>query len=170
MITVASSRFNQKTWNENCDYRERKKIEGCIYCTPLQLSPKILPNSLIFVAEMNNTRNKIEGIGLICNAVQFEKYVVYENGNYNRFVYKSKYRINRDDLKRYNKQLVKALDHILFREKTHLKRGSGITTVPEKLLTHKVFKELDARTELKNIFKIHFQNTEKTSSNEKRDL
>ena len=157
MITLASSRFNQQTWDENCAYRQQKKIPGCIYCCPLQLSPKIPINSIVFVAEMNNSRNKIEGIGLICNTIQSGKYFVYENRNYNRYIYKSNYRISREDLKNYNLKLVGALDHILFREKTHLKRGSGITSVPDKLLIHKECCGMDLKNELKNIFKDHFK-------------
>lgn len=121
-ITVASSRFNEQTWSENCSYRERKKLQGCIYCAPLQMSPKIPQNSLVFVAEMNNSRNKIEGIGLVHNTIQYDKYFVYDNGNYNRYIYKSNYRIDRTALKYYNPTIVKALDHILFREENTFKK------------------------------------------------
>ena len=157
MITIASSRFNKQTWEENCSYRQRKKINGCIYCAPLQLSPKIHLNSLVFVVEMNNSRNAIEGIGLIHNTVNFDKHFVYDNGNYNRYIYKSNYRIDRSELNRYNSTIVKSLDHILFKEKTHLKRGSGITTIPEKLMKHPICSELNIKAELVNIFRNHFQ-------------
>jgi hypothetical protein len=70
MITIASTRFNKQTWDENCSYREKRKLPGCIYCSPLPLSSRISPNSLLFVIEMNNSRNKIEGIGLIHNYLQ----------------------------------------------------------------------------------------------------
>lgn len=157
-ITIASSRFNQKTWDENCLYRESKNIEGCIYGSPCRLAAKIPINSLVFITEMNNTTNKIEGVGLIYNLIQSDKYYcVYDAGNYNRYIYKSDYRINRDTLIQYNPDLVKALDHILFKEKTHLKRGSGIITIPEKLLTHKVCNGINMRAELAAIFKRYFQ-------------
>ena len=156
MVIIASSRFNQQTWDENCSYREKNQLQGCIYCAPLQLSPKIPPNSLVFVIEMNNSKNKIEGIGLIHNFIQFDKHFVYGNGNYNRYIYKSNYRMNRCELNRCNLQLVNALDYILFKEKTHLKRGSGITTVPEKLLLHKACSGLNVKLELTNIFKNFF--------------
>jgi hypothetical protein len=157
MITIASTRFNQQTWNENSLYRERKMFEGCIYCAPLQLSPKIPINSLVFVLEMNNTSNKIEGIGLIKNFYQSKKHIVYDEKNYNRYVYKSNYRISRDELYRFNSTLVNAFEYILFKGKTHLKRGSGITSVPEKLLKHSSFQGIDLMNELKIIFKNHFR-------------
>ena len=160
MITVASTRFNQQTWNENSSYRERKMFEGCIYCAPLQLSSKIPVNSLVFVLEMNNTSNKIEGIGLIKNFYQSKKHFVYDERNYNRYVYKSNYRINREELYRFNSTLVNAFEYILFKGKTHLKRGSGITSIPEKLLKHSSFDGIDLMTELKTIFKNHFRKDE----------
>ena len=169
MITIASTRFNQQTWDENCSYRERKNFEGCIYCAPLQLSYKIPINSLLFVLEMNNTSNKIEGIGLIKNMYQSDKYIVYDERNYNRYVYKSNYRINRDHLYRFNPFIVKALEYILFKGKTHLKRGSGITTVPEKLLKHQIFEGMDILNELKTIFKQYFHK-EKEKDNDKDNL
>ena len=84
-ITIASSRFNQQTWDENCVYRKEKMLDGCIYGSPCQLSPKILPKSLVFIPEMNNTTNKIEGIGLIKNKPVLDRYYkIYDIGNFNR--------------------------------------------------------------------------------------
>jgi hypothetical protein len=107
---------------------------------------------------MNNTTNKIEGIGLIYNIIKYDKYYrVYDTGNYNRYIYGSDFRISRNILMEYNPELVKGLEQILFKGKTHMKRGSGITTVPEKLLKHKLFNELNVRKELCEIFKEYFQ-------------
>jgi hypothetical protein len=106
---------------------------------------------------MNNTTNKIEGIGLITNFIQTDKYYqVYQTGNYNRYVYKSNYRIDRATLETYNSNMVKLFDHILFKEKTHLKRGSGIITIPEKLLKHKLCIDVDFKNELRELFQRYF--------------
>lgn len=157
MISIVTNRFNNDTWNENCDYRSRYKIEGCIYCSPQQLSSKIHPNSSVFVVEMNNSTNKIQGIGLISNKIQFDRYYkVYEIGNYNRYTYKSDYRIDRDDLLKHLPDMVYILDYILFKEKTHLKRGSGMTQIPEKLLRHKKCGDTDIVNELKLVFYKYF--------------
>uniref|UniRef100_A0A6C0B0F0 Uncharacterized protein n=1 Tax=viral metagenome TaxID=1070528 RepID=A0A6C0B0F0_9ZZZZ len=160
-ITITSSRFNQATWEENSRYRRERQIDGCIYGSPSPLSSKIVANSLVFIIEMNNTLNKIEGIGLVYNKIQYDKYyMVYETGNYNRYIYKSNYRLDRSELQKCNPDLVKALDKCLFKGKTHLKRGSGITIVPEKLLTSDTCKHLYIRDTLSTIFKEHFKPTE----------
>jgi len=160
MTTIASTRFNEKTWEENCSYREREKFSGCIYCAPTPLSCKIPANSLVFVVEMNNTRNKIEGIGVIKNTPNHNftrRDRFYKDSNYNAYIYKGGYRISRNELKRYSSTIVKALDNILFKGKSHLKRGSGIKTIPEKLLIHDLFAGVNLEKELKQIFITHFQ-------------
>ena len=54
--------------------------------------------------------------------------------------------------------MVKLFDHILFKEKTHLKRGSGIITIPEKLLKHKlcIGIGIDFKNELRELFQRYF--------------
>jgi hypothetical protein len=159
MTTIASTRFNEKTWEENCGYRERENISGCIYCAPTPLSCKIPANSIVFVVEMNNSRNKIEGVGVIKNTPNHnytKRDRFYTDSNYNAYVYKGGYRISRPELLRYNSTIIKSLDHILFKGKAHLKRGSGIKTIPEKLLKHDLFTGINLEKELKNIFISHF--------------
>ena len=57
---------------------------------------------LVFVIEMNNERNKIEGIGLIKNRIEtLQKYYIYSEQNYNRYIYKGEYRIGREILQNY---------------------------------------------------------------------
>ncbi len=150
MYTIVSNRFTDTTWHENIEYRNRNLFDGCIYGSPQQLSPRIQINALLHVIEMNNTTNKIIGIGIIRNTVQYDKYYsIYETGNYNRYVFKGNYHLDRCELP---EQLVKALDYILFKEKTHMKRGSGMTIVPEKLLRHPIVGEIDIRKEIKDAF------------------
>ena len=165
-IPIVTSRFNNATWFENCEYRMKYTNDACIYGAPLQMSSKIFANSLVFVVEMNNSKNKIEGIGLIRNHISHDKYYkVYQTGNYNRYIYKGDLRIDRASLEEYCPQLVSILDHILFKEKTHLKRGSGFTMIPDKLLYHKKCTSigLNIKQELKIIFQRHFPscNTDK---------
>ena len=49
-------------------------------------------------------------------------------------------------------KLVTNLDYILFKEKTHLKRGSGFTQIPEKLLKHTKCENMDIKNTIKHIF------------------
>jgi hypothetical protein len=155
MITISSSRFSNFTWTRNAEYRQKHKC--CIYGSPQEFTHKILHDSLVFVVEMNNDTNKIEGIGLVRNRPYLDKYYsVYDDGNYNRYVYKSNYHIGRERLIEHNSDLVESFDQILFKGKTHLKRGTGFITVPEKLLNHQKCNRIDIKNELKKIFYSEF--------------
>ena len=84
---------------------------------------------------MNNQKNQIEGIGLIKNKYETNRYYkVHNDGNTNRFTYIGKYFIDRETLDDYNAELVYVLDELLFKGYTHSKRGAGLTTIPEKVL------------------------------------
>lgn len=156
MYTLVSTRFNNDTWIENQENRRRRNVQ-CLYGSPQEMSPKISYNSTVLVVEMNNSLNKIEGLGLIKNIPQLQKYYkIYSDGNYNRYTYFGKYYLSRDILLEHNEPLVLALDHILFKEKTHLKRGSGFTTIPEKLLKHKVCEGINIKKDIRDIFVYYF--------------
>jgi hypothetical protein len=158
MFKIVSTRFTHLTLKENRDYRN-KYNNICIYGSPQEFSPKIEYDSPIFIVEMNNDNNKIEGIGLIKNRPYAEKYCkIHDDGNYNRYIYKSDYFIDRETILRYNEVLVESLDYILFKEKTHLKRGTGFTTISDKLLYNKFYKKIDIKDEIKNIFLCVFRN------------
>ena len=153
MIKIVSTRFTNQTLKENRDYRTKHNLQ-CIYGSPQEFSPKIFYESVVFIVEMNNETNKIEGIGLIYNHPHIDKYYnIHNDGNYNRYIYKSNYFIDRSIIERYNPRLVEVLDYILFKEKTHLKRGTGFTTIPEKLLHHKKCENMEIINEVKLIFK-----------------
>ena len=138
MYTLVTTRFTNDTLETNINYKRSKNITGCIYGSPQEMSPKIMNESLVFVIEMNNDNDHIEGIGLVRNKPYLDRYYrIYDHGDYNRFVYKSNYRIDRLTLWEHNKVLVKVLEYVLFGEKTHLKRGSGFTTVTQKFLASK---------------------------------
>jgi hypothetical protein len=152
MIKIVSTRFNDITWQENLDFRSKNNIE-CIYGTPLEMPPHICLDSNVFVIEMNNSKNKIEGIGLIRNKTHIDKYYkIYHEGNYNRYIYKGSYYLNRDKLLFLDEELVKIFDYILFKEKTHLKRGSGFTSIPEKLLNHSICENINIKRRLRELF------------------
>jgi hypothetical protein len=159
MITVVTSRFNTETLNSNYEYR-RKHGFKCMYCCPSELSPKILYDTPVFVIEMNNSTNKIEGIGLIKNRIQTNKYYkVHNDGNTNRCIYIGHYFIDRETLERYNYQLVYVLEIVLFKGKTHSKRGSGLTIIPEKVLKFDICKGINVSKDIKTIFICQFRNT-----------
>jgi hypothetical protein len=151
MFTLVSTRFNNTTFEENVNYRKKREI-SCIYCSPQPMSPKIPPESLVATVEMNNSTNQVEGIGLIKNQAESKVYNVYDTRNFNRYIFKGNYRISREELLRNHEKLLEILDQILFKGKTHLKRGSGFTTIPEKLLTHPVCENRNIKQWIQQIF------------------
>lgn len=157
MFTVVTGRYDNESWNNTLHYRTKKQF-ACIYASPYKLSPKIDLNSPVFVIEMNNSTNEIMGIGLIKNKIETDKvYKVQSDSNCNRYIYKGEYHVSRELLDKYNPFLVYVLDDILFKGRTHSKRGSGLTKIPEKVLKFDVCEGLDIKTEIRNIFIHHFK-------------
>ena len=152
MFTIATTRFNNDTLETNYAYRKKYGF-ACMYCCPQEMSPTIYYNTLVFVIEMNNQTNKIEGIGLIRNQLVLDKrYNVYSIGDYNRYIYKGDYWISRERLCYYDKELVDIFETILFKGKGHFKRQSGISVVSSLLFEKWEYDEEIIRTDLKNIF------------------
>ena len=173
MFSVVTTRFDDYTWSENKNFREKNNLGGCVYGSPQPMSPKIIQDAYVFVIEMNNSTNQIEGVGLIKNTIRLDKYFrVYETGNFNRYVFRGKHRISRDDLLKINDQLVVILDQILFKGKTHLKRGAGFTQIPEKLLNHEKCKSINLNIQhtIKDIFLRFFETDITDNLAEKKEL
>ena len=140
MIRLCVTRFNNKTWNENQEYREKKQIEGCLYPCPAKIGESIPLHSTLFVFEMNNETNEIMGIGLIRNFLRMDKYYkVYSEGNYNRYTYQSPFRISRAEFTENEDQFCKQMETIVFKGKDHIKRGRGIQMIPPKKTINAVF-------------------------------
>lgn len=169
MYTVVTTRFNKETLNSNYEYRAKRGFK-CMYCCPLELSSNILYNTPVFVIEMNNSTNKIEGIGLIKNRPETKKYYkVHSDGNTNRYTYIGNYFIERDIIDDYNSPLVYALEEILFKGKTHSKRGSGLTKIPEKVLKFDVCEGINVKKEIKELFIYHFRESLRRNNQERRE-
>jgi hypothetical protein len=153
MFYIGCTRFNNSTYQENLDYRFKNDI-SVIYGSALKIRNIYLPDSLIFVVEMNNDTNKIEGIGLIRNSlVHNKRHKIYEHIEYNRYIYSGKYGIKRDLI---DSDIIEICDTILFKGKSHLKCRSGITIITEKLFTHWDY-ELDVlKDKIKCLFLKHF--------------
>lgn len=112
------------------DYR-LKHGEPVLYGPSFKICEKYPINALIFVIEMNNEKNKIEGIGLIKNMLVLHKrYKIYENGDYNRYIYRGQYWLGREQL---GEEISEILDTVLFKGKSHMKRRTGITVLGDKI-------------------------------------
>ena len=159
MSLIATTRFNDETFAENNKYKESKGMgEGCLYGQRMRIKEKVLLNTQMFVVEMNNQTNKIEGIGLIRNLIVTDKYYkVYENSDFNRYIYKGTHRMSREELCGINEALVECIERMCFKGKTHLKRLPGITVVSDKLLASSAPTGLIYKKEIKDAFTIKYR-------------
>jgi len=152
MFAIVTTRFNNATYEENLVYREKHNIP-CIYGSPVETSASVRSIDILFVVEMNNEKNEIEGIGIVRNRPWADKYYrIYKNGDYNRYVYKGKHHLSRETLVEMNEEFVKAIEIICFKKKSHLKRGYGFTTITEKLLKKNDNPNVNVQKNMKRCF------------------
>jgi hypothetical protein len=130
---VATTRFNSKTYEENENYRRRLCPSGSIYGTPMKMKDKIPLESLVYVIEMNNSTNKIEGIGVVYNRLVLEKrHHIYSDMDYNRYIYRGTKRLSVSNITdEYNRRVIFVLEQLLFKGGRHCKRSQGITVLSD---------------------------------------
>jgi hypothetical protein len=142
-MEIYVTRFNDATFNENRAWIEKNNSNvGCIYGSPTQINEMTLPYSQLIVLEMNNSKNIIEGIGIIKNNTAREnkkRYKIYSDNNYNRFIYKSNYRIDRKNFNSYESEVIMLLEDYLFKTAYHCKRGHGIQKLPKIVVNSEEF-------------------------------
>ena len=131
MFSIATTRFNNNSLIENERWRDRNCWKGCVYGTPRKIKESVAPNSFIFVIEMNNDKNKIMGVGLIENTLSMPSKRIYSDGNYNRYTYKGKRRLNRQEVEGDYEKVMCILEELIFKGSRHMKRGQGITVIPD---------------------------------------
>jgi hypothetical protein len=159
MITLATTRFNNKTWNEREAWLAENQWKGSIYGLPLKIKDDVKPT--IFVLEMHNDDNEIKAIGLIKNKLVVDKtYRIYKDCNYNRYIYKSKYRLVfseiMESLSPMEKKIITIFNQLLFKGACHFKRQQGITALPDWIMKNK---HIDFIEYFKELFSKHYNNT-----------
>ncbi len=127
-MTFLTTRFTDDTLFENIRYRELNQI-ACIYNVAVPISEQH-PYKDLYVIEMNNTQNKVNGIGII-NKKVYPREKVYSDPSYNRYTYKGKRYIPRS---RIPLSILEELEQKLFYGKGHMKRGKSMTKFPDKWL------------------------------------
>jgi len=168
MFYIACTRFTTSNYKDNIDYRVKHNVE-VIYGAPIQIRNKYPAGSFLFVAEMNNETNKIEGVGLIKNLLVVNKHKIYDNNEYIRYQYCGKYWLSREKLDAIDIEISEIFDNILFKGKSHLKRISGITVLTDKLFTNWNYELCDLKNKVKRAFLFNFKcsnNVFETSINE----
>lgn len=149
---LLTTRFNDATWNENIYYRSTHPGINCIYCSPSQITESVPIDNVLFILEMNNDKNKIIGIGMVRNHPHINRYTVYSNGNYNRYVFIGKQRIDRDDMSEEEDRIMKVFDILCFTGNKHMKRGNGLQLFPVEML-YRCSKRIDLVQFISEMFK-----------------
>lgn len=149
---LMTTRFSEETWSENVYFRKRHPKIGCLYGSTMMASSEIPVDSLMFVLEMNNSENKIMGIGLVKNHPLCGKYDVYDNKNVNRYLFVGKNRIGREEMTPVENEFMKFFDIICFRGWNHMKRGNGLTRFPIEIL-YKCLSKMDLVEYIRIMFK-----------------
>ena len=166
---LASTRFNSKTFEEREHYRILHRIV-CIYGTPLLIKTSVPLNTLLFVVEMNNEKNQIEGVGAIRNKVDRKRHRVFSDYSYNRFTYRGNYRLTREQLKEADADMVAMLEMILFKGKSHAKRQCGITLISSKVLHGDRVRGCNLTERMKDLFDCLKPIKEKEEKEEKVEM
>ena len=147
MVKICTARFNNKTFQENLQWKQKKNkpTHCCVYGSPSMLKQSIKLNEWVIVLEMHNDINKIIGLGLMRN-IPIKNNKIYSCGNYNRYTYEGKIRVdlsmNHDDnlahveafvLTEEERIVIRMLELSLFYGQTHSKRAKGICELPGRI-------------------------------------
>lgn len=153
MVVICTARFNNKTFQENLQWKQKKNkpTTHCVYGSPSMLKQSIKINEWVIVLEMHNDINKIIGLGLMRN-IPIKNNKIYSCGNYNRFTYEGRIRIDlsnvdtsssshgddddtkEDDVLTTEERIViRILELSLFYGQMHSKRAKGICELPSRI-------------------------------------
>ncbi len=125
---IGTSKFNTQTYKENIKWKkENDKSNYTVTTLMTPICERIPTDRGVFILEMNNETNEIEGIGIVRNfPVRCEDHGVkiYDNDYFNSYIYHGKFHISRKKiLKRDDWKVLKYLEHLVFKGSKHLKRG-----------------------------------------------
>lgn len=161
-VELLTTRFTTETWNRSLMFREfcrrnapkeYEKTFETMYCSPYVINT--LPfNGRGIVFELNVTTNELLGIGILNRSSEissalsgvFEQWkcqMVYndlpseERYYSSRYIYTSAVHMSREMLQELDAPLLELLEHYLFKEGTHCKRGVGVTRLPD-VIHHKI--------------------------------
>lgn len=145
---IMTTRFNLDTLRENrsfhTHYNKKHPSIGCIYGSPSPIKEIVPLHTKLFVIEMLNISStkhpdypgKIVGIGVLRNTQIYRKLPIYNNHNYNRYIYqgKSRIHISTEDLDEMEQSYIRRMEYALFKSHSHQKRSDGITLLPRHIL------------------------------------
>ena len=126
-----TTRFSDHTLSQNrrfCAKFNKKSF----YCNPHTLPANIPPDGIVYVIEMNNTKDKIAGIGKIKNRLKYNVYNVYEEEFYNQNHFEGDERIDAEEFGETEMEFIRSLEQQCFHGRGHLKRGHRMLSFPQK--------------------------------------
>lgn len=165
---LCTTRFTNETYAQNLLARKRLK-KKCLYSNSTPLPLNIRQEAPVFVLELNNSENKIVGIGLIRNIWQDTIYRIYENDCYNQPYFEGSYHIHRDHIPTDQMPFIEALDNICFNGKAHLKRGHNMTRFPAKILELCNRKGFNIIEKIKDIMETHIKKRAQKNPNKQKN-
>lgn len=127
---VYVTRFNNETFKQYSDYCKKCENKKCIYNSPVEFNDKTSEQDNIYVLEMNNSLNKIMGIGKISRRMFIRKHKIFQDVNYNRYSYEGKEHIHVDNFTDELREKIEKIEKVIFYTKGHIKRGHGIQGLP----------------------------------------
>jgi hypothetical protein len=151
--TILSDRYNNVTYNKNIESRMRYEYD-CLYCSPKQIK-NIEIGSPIYMIEMNNNDNKIEGIGYLYNSHLINPPKIYSDEKYeewNNYIYVGEYHITREEFNRLFPEILIILETKLFKGRGNQKRGKGFTKLSSNTYSENNFTEEILLSAIKETF------------------
>ena len=149
LFDIYTTRFDSYTYLQNLRVKENMNFNGSLYGSTLTLPQNTSTDKYLFIIDMNNTTNKIMGIGLIKNILAKDQNIkIYDNPTFNNHIYKSKYYLPFIDSHNHGVYFdfiepnwIKFIEHefenTIFYGKNHLKRGGSFSRFPLKKMKFK---------------------------------
>ena len=132
-VYLFTSRFNDETYAENRKFCTKYK-KKCLYSNPHPLPPSVPADAIVYVIEMNNTKDKIVGIGKVQNRMKYSIFNIYGEEFYNQNHFEGVDHISADQFDEKYKPFMESLEQQCFFGRGHLKRGHRMLSFPDRKL------------------------------------
>jgi len=150
--TLYTTRFTTDTYYTNLQTRDSCEYT-CLYGSPYKIK-NLEGGSLIYMIEMNNNIDQIEGIGYLHNDQLTNPPEIY-NTTYNHcnaYIYGGEYHITREEFNRLFPEILIILETKLFKGRGNQKRGKGFTKLSSNTYSENNFTEEILLSAIKETF------------------
>jgi len=156
-FAIMTTRVSNDTLLETNKWCKEQQLQNIktVYACSVAISKHVKQHKLL-VIEMNNTTNKILGIGYIQNILpESFKYQIFSSNRTvnNKYAYMCRRRIDISDMTTNELELIRLLEIFCFKGKCNMKRVRGITRFSLRLQSKLIQNEgLNIYEEIKKIF------------------